>query len=137
MSIKGTDSGRRICQVIELKANSLEEYKKIHAHVWPSVLATLQRAHIVDYSIHFLPTPPYLPNGEREGVDAIAGLLIATFKYVGDNFDEDMKMVAGDADTRRWWGITDRMQNSVIGGATGSRDGPWWFDCDEVFRFEG
>jgi len=130
--MSNNDSARRLCQVIELRAHS-----KIHANVWPSVLVALQRAHIVDYSINFLPTPPYIPNGAQVGPDAIAGLLIATFKYVGNNFDEDMKNMAEDEETRRWWEITDVMQNSLIQGATGSKDGPWWYNCEEVFRFAG
>jgi len=128
---------RRLCQVIELKAHSLDKYKQIHANVWPAVLAALKRAHIADYSINFFPMPPYIPNGDKEGPNAIAGLLIATFKYTGNNFDEDVKKIAEDEETRRWWEITDRMQNSLVEGATGSKDGPWWYDCEEVFRFAG
>ncbi|KZT50681.1 rhamnose mutarotase [Calocera cornea HHB12733] len=128
-----TSEGKRVCQVIKLRKEHAEEYKRIHASVWPGVLAALRRAHIVDYSIHLLSSPPYpsLPGEE------LAGLLIATFKYVGSNWEGDMRAVAEDEETRRWWGVTDGMQASFVKGAEGSEAGEWWTDCEEVFRFEG
>lgn len=39
---------------------------------------------------------------------------------------------------RRWWQLTDSMQESLVPGATGSGQAtPWWLSLDEVFRFEG
>ncbi|QRV72533.1 hypothetical protein RhiJN_00547 [Ceratobasidium sp. AG-Ba] len=126
--------GKRFCQVIAVKKESLEEYKKIHAAVWPAVLETLRKSHIVDYSINFLPSPPIgftnPPSSE------LAGLLIATFKYVGSDWENDSKIPASDPETRKWWAITDAMQHSLIPDATGSKDGPWWLECEEVFRHE-
>lgn len=76
------------------------------------MLAALARAHIADYSIHYYPP---------------LHLLIATFKYTGDDFDADMRKVAEDEETRRWWALTDKMQESFVEGATGSGgDKPWW-----------
>jgi len=91
---------------------------KVHQEVWPSVLAALSRAHIVDYSIFY-----YKP----------FELLIATMKYVGDDWDRDSKAIAEDAETRRWWALTDGMQESLVEGATGSgKDVPWWQDIPEI-----
>ncbi|KAG8936201.1 hypothetical protein FRC02_003900 [Tulasnella sp. 418] len=123
-------SGKRLCQVIELKKEFEQEYKRIHSNVWPTVISTLQRSHIVDYSINFLPVPKY-PSTNPE----IAGLLVATFKYVGDDFEGDKK-IGEDEETRKWWKLTDPMQRSLIDGATGSADGPWWLDIEEVFRLD-
>jgi len=78
-------------------------------------LAALERAHIVDYSIHH-----YAP----------LQLLIANFKYIGENYEADMKMVAEDPETQRWWKLTDGMQESFVEGAEGSgKDVPWWEVC--------
>jgi len=118
--------------VIKLRTEHAEEYKQIHAEVWPAVLAALKRAHIVDYSIHLLPSPPY-PSSEP----GIAGLLIATFKYIGTDWEGDMRRVGEDEETRRWWKLTDGMQSSLVEGAKGSEEGEWWYTCEEVFRFEG
>ncbi|CEL59693.1 hypothetical protein RSOLAG1IB_03626 [Rhizoctonia solani AG-1 IB] len=126
--------GQRFCQVVALKTEALEEYKKIHAAVWPAVLDTLRRSHIVDYSIHLLPSPPFAVAGSPN-LD-LAGLLIATFKYIGSDWENDSKIAAADPETVRWWAITDGMQHSLVEGATGSKDGPWWHQCEEVFRHE-
>lgn len=40
--------------------------------------------------------------------------------------------------TKKWWKMTDGMQESYVPGATGSESGPgWWTNCEEVFRMEG
>ncbi|KAF8607867.1 rhamnose mutarotase [Ceratobasidium sp. AG-I] len=126
--------GKRFCQVVAVKKEALEEYKKIHADVWPTVLETLRKSNIVDYSINLLPSPPVaLTDGPSS---ELAGLLIATFKYIGSDWESDSKIAASDPETCRWWAITDGMQHSLIPGATGSKDGPWWYQCEEVFRHE-
>lgn len=54
-------------------------------------------------------------------------LLIAHFKYTGTDFEADMKGIADDEETQRWWKLTDGMQESFEVGATGSgKDVPWW-----------
>ena len=63
--------------------------------------------------------------------------LFATFKYVGDDFEGDMEKMKANPKVREWWAMTDGMQESLVPGATGSKDGPWWADCEEVFRMEG
>lgn len=95
-----------------MKPSAEEEYKAIHAAAWPGVLAALERAHIIDYSIHH-----YRP----------LQLLVATFKYTGSDYEGDMRKVGEDAETRRWWALTDGMQESFVEGAEGSGKAiPWW-----------
>ncbi|KAG9010320.1 hypothetical protein FRB94_010670 [Tulasnella sp. JGI-2019a] len=125
--------GRRICQVIELKQEHQEEYFELHRNTWPAVLEAIRKAHICDYSINFLPCPIYVPKSAPS--ESIAGLLMATFKYVGNDFDGDMKGMAEDEEVRKWWKLTDSMQKSLVDGATGSVDGLWWLDIDEKFHF--
>lgn len=40
--------GRRIAQIVKLKPEFLEEYKKVHAHVWPEVLKQIKQCNIED-----------------------------------------------------------------------------------------
>jgi len=122
--------GRRVCQVIELKQEHEKEYFELHLNTWPGVLQAIRKARICDYSINFLPCPIYTPSGDK-----VAGLLIATFKYVGIDFDGDMKGMAENDEVRKWWKLTDNMQKSLIEGAKGSAYGRWWLDVDEKFRF--
>ncbi|KIM57096.1 hypothetical protein SCLCIDRAFT_131372 [Scleroderma citrinum Foug A] len=118
-----TSQAKRICQIIKLKREYEEEYKQLHANVWPGVLAALARHNISDYSINHYPP---------------LQLLIATFKYTGDDFEMDMEAMKEDEETQRWWKVTDEMQESFNEGATGSgKEIPWWTDVEEVFRFEG
>ncbi|KAI9059724.1 rhamnose mutarotase [Trametes sanguinea] len=120
MSIPHT---KRVCQIIKLKPEHAREYMALHAAVWPGVLAALARHHIADYSIHH---------------HAPLRLLIATFKYTGSDYDADMRGIAADPETQRWWKLTDGMQESLVEGATGSGgELPWWLELPEVFRFEG
>ncbi|KAH7914075.1 rhamnose mutarotase [Hygrophoropsis aurantiaca] len=117
MSIPHT---KRICQIIKLKPEAIEEYKEVHRNVWPSVLGALRRHNITDYSINHYPP---------------LQLLIATFKYTGNDYDADMKAIGDDPETQRWWKLTDGMQESFNEGAVGSgKDIPWWTEVEEVFR---
>ena len=119
MSVQHT---KRVCQIIKLKPEAEAEYKAIHADVWPGVLAAIEKSNINDYSIHYYPP---------------LKLLIANFKYTGTDYEADMKKVADDPETQRWWALTDGMQESFVDGAQGSgKDVPWWQELEEVFRFE-
>jgi L-rhamnose mutarotase len=76
------------------------------------VLSALERHHVYDYSIHYL-----------ESMD----LLVANFKYKGTDYEKDMAAIGKDQETQRWWKLTDRMQESLVPGATGSgKSVPWW-----------
>jgi L-rhamnose mutarotase len=114
---------RRICQIIKVKPSALEEYKRVHAKVWPGVLANLEKQNMVDYSIHY---------------DPEHSLLIAHFKYVGNDWEKDSKLGLADEETRRWWKMTDAMQETLVKGSSGSTDEKgWWKDLEEVFYFKG
>ncbi|WVQ79158.1 hypothetical protein IAT38_001254 [Cryptococcus sp. DSM 104549] len=118
-----TNEGKRICQVVKVRPEHLEAYKKCHAAVWPEVLGALRKAHVVDYSIHFF---------EQQN------LLIAHMRYIGNDFEKDMEGIKESEATRKWWAMTDGMQESFVEGATGSESGPgWWVNAEEVFRMEG
>ncbi|ANZ76878.1 BA75_03697T0 [Komagataella pastoris] len=114
--------GKRICQVVKLKPEFYDEYVKVHDAVWPSVLELLSKYHIEDYSIFYLEQ---------------YNLLIATMKYLGDDYEADCaKMVEEDANLK-WWKMTDEMQESLVAGSLGSVDNKgWWLNVPEVFRHD-
>lgn len=109
---------KRIGQYIRLKPEHASEYIKIHSEVWPGVLHRITASNIHDYSIYY---------------DAKGGLLFASFKYTGTDFDGDMKKIAEDEETKRWWKVTDHMQESLNEGAVSSESGGWWREMEEVF----
>jgi len=103
----------RYGQVIRLKADSLKEYERYHAEVWPGILAMIRQCHIQNYSIFHKD-----------------GLLFAYFEYVGDDFDADMARMAADPETRRWWDVIKPLQQPFETRA----DGEWWATMEEVFQ---
>ncbi len=107
---------KRYAQVIGLKPEHREEYSRYHAAVWPEVLATIERCNIRNYSIY-----------------RYNDLLFAYFEYHGTDFDADMRRMAKDPHTQRWWSIMDPMQTVL----TEAEGGPRWFQIPEEFHFEG
>ena len=104
---------RRYCQLIRLRAERREEYIEYHREVWPAVLAMIDACNIRNYSI-FL-------HGE---------LLVAYFEYHGSDYEADMRKMAADAETQRWWSIMDPMQQPLPGAGK-------WLEIPEVFHFDG
>jgi L-rhamnose mutarotase len=72
-------------------------YRELHAKPWPSVNRMLKECHIENFSIW-----------QRE----IGGKqnLFAYLEYTGRDFDADMKKMAADPETQRWWKETDPCQ---------------------------
>ena len=58
------------------------------------------------------------------------GQLFAYFEYVGDDFEGDMKKMADDAETQRWWDQMMPLQEPLADRA----EGEWWSDMQEVFH---
>ena len=86
---------KRMGMVIRLKADKIQEYKKLHAIVWPDVLETIAKANIKNYTI-FLREPE--------------NLLFGYWEYYGVDFEADLAKVAADPRTQEWWKITDSLQ---------------------------
>lgn len=108
---------QRVAQVIGLKPSQIEEYKRIHAEVWPGVLAQIADSSIANYSI-FLREPE--------------NLLFSYFEYHGSDLAADMARMAEDPTTQKWWKLTDPMQQRLD---SVSADG-WWAPAEEVFHVD-
>jgi len=79
---------QRVASVIKAQPAKYALYKKIHAAVWPDVLKTIKKCHIRNYSIFY-----------RDG------LLFSYYEYTGKDHAADMKKMAADPATRKWWAI--------------------------------
>jgi len=90
----------RFVWVTGLKPEKAEHYRELHAHPWPGVNKMIKESHINNFSIH-----------ERE-IDGKL-YLIAYLEYTGDDFDADMKKMAADPETQRWWKETDPCQSPL------------------------
>jgi len=104
---------KRYGMVIGLRPEKLEEYKRLHAAVWPGVLKTIAACHIRNYSI-FLHT----------------NMLFSYFEYAGTDFAADMKKMAADPVTQEWWKETNPCQHPVAS----AKQGEWWSNLEEVFH---
>jgi L-rhamnose mutarotase len=106
---------KRFGQIIRIKTDKIEEYKKYHSAVWPEVLNMIKKCHIRNYSI-------FLKDN----------YLFAYFEYTGNNFAADMAKMAADKSTQKWWDIMMPMQQPVIT----KQEGEWWSDMEEVFHLD-
>lgn len=106
---------KRYGQIIHVKPEQLETYKRYHAAVWPEVLNTIRACNINNYSIY-----------HRDG------LLFAYFEYTGEDFEGDMAKMAADPHTQAWWEIMQPLQQPVETAA----EGEWWALMEEVFHTE-
>ena len=108
---------QRYAWVTGLRAEKAARYEDLHAHPWPTVNKTIKDCHIQNFSIHEC---------------AIEGklYLFAYLEYTGTNFDADMKKMAADPETQRWWKETDPCQLPLPPAAA---KGLIWSDTKEVY----
>ena len=110
----------RYAWVTGLKPEKVGRYEYLHAHPWPGVNKMIKDCHIQNYSIY-----------ERE----IGGrtYLFSYLEYTGTNFAADMKLMAADPETQRWWKETDPCQQPLPDAAA---KGKIWSDAQEVFHLQ-
>ncbi|MCX6621446.1 MAG: L-rhamnose mutarotase [Acidobacteria bacterium] len=111
---------QRFGSVIGLKAEKLEEYKKLHAAVWPEITKALKDANIRNYSIYL----HKLPDGNY--------YLFAYLEYVGANHKADIDKLAANPKFKEWWKVTDPCQQPLAD----RKRGEWWASMEEVFHLD-
>lgn len=104
---------KRYGSVIKVAPGKLEEYKKLHAAVWPSVLKTIHECNLRNYSIYYKD-----------------GYLFSYYEYIGSDYAADMAKMAADPETQRWWTYCMPCQQPLETRA----EGEWWADMEEVFH---
>jgi L-rhamnose mutarotase len=109
----------RFGQIIRLRPEKYEEYKRLHADAWPEVLDLISACNIRNYSIFYR-----------------GGLLFAYFEYSGDDLEADIAKAAADPKMREWWRLTDPCQQPFEGNSRGSTEGNWWLNMEEVFHLD-
>ena len=120
MKICHREKVQRYGMVIGLRPEKMEEYKKLHAAVWPDVLKTIHECNIRNYSIYL----GQLDDGNH--------YLFSYFEYIGNDFKADMDKMAADPTTQKWWGVCKPCQ---IPQKNRAKD-DWWMNMPEVFHFE-
>lgn len=104
---------KRYGSIIRIVPEKLDEYKRLHAAVWPGVLKIIRECNIRNYSIYY-----------RDG------FLFSYYEYTGDDYETDMAKMAADPETQRWWKETDPCQLPV----ETATEREWWAGMEEVFH---
>jgi L-rhamnose mutarotase len=108
----------RYGSVVGLKPEKADEYKRLHAAVWPDVLKKIKESHIHNYSI-------YLRRMDDGRLN-----LFSYFEYDGDDFAADMAAMAADPIIQRWWACCKPCHIPF----DGRRKDEWWAGMEEVFH---
>lgn len=108
---------QRMGMVIGIAPDRIAEYKALHAAVWPQVLKLLRQANVRNYTI-FLREPE--------------NLLFGYWEYHGVDFDADMKVIAADPETQRWWAVCGPCQLPLESRAVGEH----WAMMKPVFHMD-
>jgi L-rhamnose mutarotase len=108
---------RRMGMMLGLKPEAVAEYKRIHAAVWPEILAMISACNIQNYSI-FLREPE--------------NLLFGYWEYHGADFAADAAKMAADPKTQEWWAVCMSMQQPL----ETRKEGEWWATMEEVFHHD-
>jgi L-rhamnose mutarotase len=111
---------QRYGMVIGLNPAKVEEYKQLHAAVWPDVLRMIRECNLRNYSI-FLRT---LDDGKP--------YLFSYFEYIGTDFAADMARMAADPTTQKWWSFCMPCQAPLAS----RQPGEWWATMEEVFHLD-
>jgi L-rhamnose mutarotase len=111
---------KRYGMVVGIRPEKIEEYKRLHAAAWPGVLRMIQECHIHNYSIYLR----QLDDGNH--------YLFSYFEYSGQDFDADMKKMAADAETQRWWDVCKPCHKPLDNRAPDE----WWANMEEVFHLD-
>jgi L-rhamnose mutarotase len=109
---------KRFGSVTGLRPEKINYYKKLHARAWPEVLKKIKECNIRNYSI-------YMQKIEDDYY------LFSYFEYTGADFEADMKKMAEDPNTRRWWKETDPCQRALPEAAAKKQI---WTNMEEVFH---
>ena len=105
----------RFGQMIKIKPECLEAYKKHHANPLPGVNEMIKECHLQNYSIY--------SHGDY---------LFTYYEYVGDDYEADMAEMAADPVTQQWWDIVKPLMQPLEDRA----EGEFWSDMAEIYHLD-
>ena len=108
----------RYGSVIGLRPEKLEEYKQLHAAVWPEIIGKIKDCNIHNYSIFLRQLPD------------VNHYLFSYFEYTGADIAADSARMAADPKTQEWWALCKPCQEPL----SNRGEAEWWADMEEVFH---
>lgn len=103
---------RRFGQMIKIKPDGLEAYKKWHANPLPGVNEVIKECNIQNYSIY-----------------SRGDYLFAYMEYVGEDFEGDMAKMAAAPITQQWWDLVKPLMQPL----EDRKEGEFWSDMEEIY----
>ena len=103
---------RRFGQMIKIKPDGLEAYKRWHANPLPGVNEIIKECNIQNYSIY-----------------SRGDYLFAYFEYVGEDFEGDMEKMAASPITQEWWDLVKPLMQPL----DDRKEGEFWSDMEEIY----
>lgn len=106
---------RRHGQVLGLRPECLDAYRRHHVRIWPEIEAAIRAAGIRNYSIHHFD-----------------GQLFGYYEYHGPvaEYEQRMRALAEAPRMREWWDLMEAMQVPH----PKRQPGAWWAEMEEVFH---
>lgn len=106
---------RRFGQMIKVKPDGLEAYKKWHANPMTGVNEMIKECNLKNYSIY-----------------SRGDYLFAYFEYDGDDYDADMAKMAADPNTQAWWDVVKPLMQPLDDRV----EGEFWSDMEEIYHLD-
>lgn len=106
---------KRIGQIIKIKKETLEAYKEYHKNPFPGVNEMIKACNLQNYSIY--------SKGEY---------LFSYFEYTGDDYEADMKKMADDPATQKWWDVVKPLMQPI----EDRKNGEFWSEMEEIYHLD-
>lgn len=110
-------SVKRYARAIGIRSEKVEEYKALHAGIWPEIAEKMTEFHLQNYSIHL----SRFPDGKF--------YLFSYFEYSGDDFEADMQRLGAQPKAKEWAACCEACQIPL----ENRPEGEWWLPMEEVF----
>lgn len=106
---KSNSKVKRFASAVELIPEKEQQYRKLHADVWPEVVAAVKKANIRNYNIYIAEV------GDKK-------YLFSYLEYAGDDLEKDFAEISENPIVRdKWWPITDACQKRLPGTPEGEQ----------------
>jgi L-rhamnose mutarotase len=106
---------KRYGMVIGVRPEKLEEYKRLHASVWPEIIRLLNEAHVRNYTIF-----------QKDE------LLFGYLEYHGSDIAADFARMNSEPIVKEWYRHCSPCQVPLAS----RQEGEWWAEMDEVFHMD-
>jgi L-rhamnose mutarotase len=116
---KETAGGERVCEMVFLSPDKVEEYRKLHKDVPGAVQESLRSHHFHDFSVHF-----------RAAEDQ--NYVVRYYQYTGTDHALDKRELEADPAYKAWREACETCEMPVSVRAAKQ----WWLPMEEIFHNE-